>query len=179
MSKQVIVISSSPRRGGNSDTLCNQFIDGAESAGHQVEKIFLKDKKVNYCTGCGICYNGERNCSQKDDMAELLNKMISSDVIVMSTPVYFYAMCGQMKTFIDRCCARYTEISDKEFYFILTAADNNKQALNRTVEEFRGFTECLENPKEKGIIYGTGAWKVGDIKDSKAMNQAFEMGKSI
>jgi multimeric flavodoxin WrbA len=179
MSKQVLVISSSPRKGGNSDTLCNQFIDGAESSGHQVEKIFLKDKKVNYCTGCGICYNGERSCSQKDDMAELLNKMISSDVIVMSTPIYFYAMCGQMKTFIDRCCARYTEISDKEFYFILTAADNNKQALNRTVEEFRGFTECLENPKEKGIIYGTGAWEVGDIKDSMAMNQAFVMGKSI
>ena len=112
-------------------------------------------------------------------MPEVLEKMISADVIVMATPVYFYTMNGQMKTLIDRTCARYTEINDKDFYFIVTAADDSKQAMERTFEGFRGFTSCLEGANEKGVIYGTGAWNIGDIKGSKAMEQAYEMGKAV
>jgi len=52
MGKRVSVICSSPRKGGNSDLLCDQFVAGAQTAGHNVEKIFLKDNKINYCTGC-------------------------------------------------------------------------------------------------------------------------------
>jgi multimeric flavodoxin WrbA len=179
MEKNVLVISSSPRRGGNSDLLCNQFVAGAQTSGNNVEKIFLKDKRINYCTGCGVCLNGEKKCPQKDDMVDILNKMISTDVIAMATPVYFYTMCGQMKTFIDRTCARYTEIKKKDFYFIITAATEDKQALERTIEEFRGFTTCLDKPNEKGIIYGTGAWNIGDINGTNAMSKAFEMGKAV
>jgi multimeric flavodoxin WrbA len=105
--------------------------------------------------------------------------MIAADAIVMATPVYFYTMNGQMKTLIDRTCSRYTEIDDKDFYFIATAADDSKHAMERTFEGFRGFTSCLEGTKEKGIIYGTGAWKIGDIKGSKVMEQAYEMGKAV
>jgi multimeric flavodoxin WrbA len=179
MSKNILVLSSSPRRGGNSDLLCDRFVSGAKEAGNQAEKIFLKDKKINYCTGCGTCINKDKPCPQKDDMAELLEKMIAADAIVMATPVYFYTMCGQMKTLIDRTCSRYTEINDKDFYFIMTAADNNQQAMERTIEEFRGFTYCLDGAKEKGIIYGAGAWNIGDIKGSKAMSQSYEMGKNV
>jgi len=177
--KKVLVVSSSPRKGGNSDLLCDEFIKGAVESGHDVEKIFVRSKKINYCTGCGICVKEKKPCPQKDDMAEILDKIIYSDVIVMATPVYFYTMCGQMKTVIDRTCSRYTEIKNKEFYFILTAADNNLQAMERTVEEFRGFTSCLSKPKEKGIIYGTGAYTIGEIKKKPAMKQAYEMGYSV
>jgi multimeric flavodoxin WrbA len=101
-------------------------------------------------------------------------------VIVLATPVYFYAMDGQMKTLIDRTVPRYTEISDKDFYFIVTAADTDKNMLERTIEGFRGFTDdCLMNAHEKGIIYGTGAWQVGEIKNSPTMRQAYEMGKLV
>jgi multimeric flavodoxin WrbA len=179
MNKKIVVFSSSPRRGGNSDQLCDQFIMGAQKAGHEAEKIFLKDKKINYCLGCGACLGGKKGCSQKDDMADVLSKMITADVIMMATPVYFYTMCGQMKTLIDRSCARYTEISNKEFYFIMTAADNSEQAMERTLEGFRAFTSCLNGAKEKGIIYGTGAWKIGDIKGRPGMKKAYEMGKSV
>jgi multimeric flavodoxin WrbA len=179
MDRNVLVISSSPRKGGNSDLLCDQFMAGVQQNGHHVEKIALKEKKINYCTGCGTCLNGKKSCPLKDDMAGILDKVIGADVIVMATPVYFYTMCGQMKTFIDRTCARYTEIRNKDFYFIVTAADNNSLAMQRTIEEFRGFTSCLDEPKEKGIIYGTGAWNIGDIKKSDAMNKAFAMGKTI
>ena len=111
-------------------------------------------------------------------MSEVLEKMIAADVIVMATPVYFYTMCAQMKTLIDRTCSRYTEIRNKEFYFIVTAADSNRRSMERTLEEFRGFTSCLNGSKETGIIYGTGAWNAGDIKRSEAMKQAHDMGKA-
>lgn len=177
---KVLIISSSPRKGGNSDTLCNSFAKGAADAGHSVNKIFLKDKKINYCTGCGFCNtNNYTACSQKDDMAEILNIMIDSDVIVFATPVYFYTMCGQMKTFIDRCCSRYTHILNKKFYYIITAADDNKDALNRTVEEFRGFLDCLDGAEEKGILYGSGVWEKTDVENTPYINEAYEMGKSI
>jgi len=179
MSKRVLVLSASPRRGGISDLLCEQFVKGAQQAGHHAEKIFLKDKKINYCTGCGTCINGKKSCPQKDDMAEVLEKMIAADVIVMATPVYFYTMNAQMKTLIDRTCSRYTEIKNKDFYFIVAAADGSKRAMERTLEGFRAFTSCLSGAKEKGIIYGTGAWNIGDIKGKPAMKEANEMGKTV
>lgn len=179
MNKKVLILSSSPRRHGNSDLLCDQFAAGAQQSGNQAKKIFLKDKSINYCMGCGTCFNRDKACPQKDDMAGILDQMIASDVIVMATPVYFYTMCGQMKTLIDRTCARYTEISNKDFYFIVTAADNNIPAMERTIEEFRGFTDCLDQPNEKGVIYGVGAWNKGEVKGSKAMTEAFEMGSAL
>ena len=114
MAKKVLILSSSPRRGGNSDLLCDRFMAGAQQAGHDVEKIFLRDKKINYCTGCGVCYGGAKPCPQRDDAAEVVGKMIGAEVIVMATPVYFYTLCAQMKTLIDRTCARYTEVKSKE-----------------------------------------------------------------
>ena len=85
-----------------------------------------------------------------------------------------------MKTFIDRTVPRYMEITDKDFYFIMTAADTEKANLTRTMEAFRGFTEdCLKGAREAGIIYGVGAWRVGDIKNTLAYNEAYEMGRSI
>lgn len=177
--KKVLILSSSPRRGGNSDTLCDQFAAGAGQAGHDVEKILLREHKVNYCTGCGVCYNGVKPCPQKDDAASIVAKMVAADVIVLATPVYFYTMCGQLKTLIDRCCARYLEMKGKEFCFILTAADTNVGAMKRTVEEFRGFLACLDNPREREAIYGVGAWEVGEINSKPTMQQAYTAGQTI
>jgi multimeric flavodoxin WrbA len=179
MNKKVLVLSSSPRKGGNSDLLCDQFINGSIAAGHTAEKIFLRDKKINYCTGCGTCIDREKKCSQKDDMDEVLDKMVGANVIVMATPVYFYTMCGQMKTLIDRTCSRYTEITNKDFYFIVTAADTDNRAMERTLDEFRGFTYCLEDANEKGVILGTGAWEKGEIKGMPAMEEAYHLGMSL
>ncbi|MHB8066147.1 MAG: flavodoxin family protein [Ruminiclostridium sp.] len=178
MGKNVLILSASPRRGGNSDLLCDQFLLGAQEAGNQTEKIFLRDKKIGYCTGCESCYISHK-CVQKDDMAEILEKMIAADVIVMATPVYFYTMDAQIKTLIDRTVPRYEEITGKEFYFIVTAADSSKQSMERTLDGFRGFTVCLNGAKEKGVIYGVGAWRKGDIIGSTAMDQAYEMGKTV
>ena len=178
MGKKVLILSSSPRRGGNSDILCDQFMLGAQEAGNQAEKIFLKDKNINYCLGCGACQK-TGSCVQNDDMNEILDKLVAADVIVLATPVYFYGMSAQMKTLIDRTCPRYTEISDKKFYIIATAADGSEDALEETIAGFRGFFRCLDNADEAGIIEGLGAWNIGDIKGLPAMQEAYVMGKNI
>ena len=115
MAKRILILSSSPRKGGNSDTLCDEFLRGAKETGNEAEKIFLRDKKINYCTGCSTCSLHHKPCPQKDDATEIIDKMVAADVIVMATPVYFYTMSAQMKTLIDRCCGLYTERNDKEF----------------------------------------------------------------
>ena len=149
MSKNILILSGSPRKGGNSDILCDRFMEGARESGHRAEKVFLRDKNIGYCIGCEACHQNNGVCVQKDDMAEILGKMIAADVIVMATPVYFYTMDAQMKTLIDRCVARYTEISNKAFYFIATAADGEKRSLERTIEGFRGFLYCLEGARDE------------------------------
>ena len=179
MAKKVLILSSSPRRGGNSDLLCDRFMAGAQQAGHDVEKIFLRDKKINYCTGCGVCYGGAKPCPQRDDAAEVVGKMIGAEVIVMATPVYFYTLCAQMKTLIDRTCARYTEMGGKEFYFILTAAEESVEMMERTVECFRGFLDCLDDPEERGVVYGVGAWQAGEIEGMPAMDEVDELGRRV
>ncbi len=179
MSKNVLILSGTPRKNGNSEILCNEFQKGAEEAGNYVKRVNLREKEIHYCKGCGVC-NSTHKCVQKDDMAEILDQMVQADVIVMATPVYFYTMDAQMKTLIDRTVPRYTEITNKDFYFIVTAADTEKANMERTLEGFRGFIEdCLDGAVEKGIIYGVGAWQKGDIEKTPAMKEAYKMGKTI
>ncbi len=180
MNKKALILSGSPRKGGNSDLLCDVFLKGAEEAGHKVEKIFLRDKKISYCTGCGLCVsNAHTGCSQNDDMTEILDKMLEADTIIMATPVYFYTMDAQMKTLIDRCCAKYTKITNKEFYFIAAAADGDKSSLEATFDGFKAFLSCLTGAKEKGRIYAAGVWAAGEVENTELIKEAYEMGKSI
>ena len=175
MGKKILVLAGSPRKGGNSDLLCDSFIRGAREAGHKVEKKVLSDCHLQYCTGCGVC-NETHACILRDDMAAILDSMLGADSIVMASPVYFYTISAQMKTLIDRVVPRYTELAHKDFYFIVTAADGERAHLERAVECFRGFTDCLDDPHEKGVIYGTGVWKKGEVLGSSAMEQAYHMG---
>lgn len=181
MTKKVLILSSSPRRGGNTDTLCDEFMRGAIESGNEAEKIFLRDKTIHYCTGCSTCSLRQKPCPQKDDVAEITDKMVAADVIVLSTPVYFYAMSAQLKAFLDRCCATYTEMGDKEFYFIAAGAEGDEDISNltRAFDNLMGFVDCLENPTVKGKILATGVWHVGEIQGNPVMVEAYEMGKSI
>ncbi len=177
--KKVLVLSGSPRKNGNSDLLCDEFIRGAVESGNEVEKIRVSEKKIGYCGACYYCQKSGGVCAKKDDMPEILQKMIDADVIVLSSPVYFYSIDAQLKTLIDRTVARWTEVKNKEFYYIVTCADDENESQERTIECFRGYAECVEGAVEKGIIYGTGVYTPGEIKNTPAFAQAYEMGKSI
>lgn len=181
MTKKVFILSSSPRRKGNSDMLCDAFMRGATEAGNDVEKIFLRDKSIHYCTGCSTCSLHHKPCPQKDDAAEIISKMLAADVIVLGTPVYFYAMSAQLKTFLDRCCGLYTEMRDKEFYFLAAGAEGEegRHNLEHVFDNLMGFVNCLESPVVRGKVLATGVWHAGEIKGNPALQEAYEMGKQV
>ena len=136
INKKVLILSGSPRKGGNSDILCDEFMKGAKESGNEVEKIRVAEKNIDYCRACYAC-RGTGVCAIKDDVAEVLQKMIDADVFVLASPVYFYSIDAQLKALIDRTVARWTEIKNKEFYFIMTAADPGKEAVETTLACFR------------------------------------------
>ena len=178
MSKKVLILSGSPRIGGNSDLLCDEFMKGALESGNEVEKINVAKKKIDYCKGCYYCQKSNGECIIKDDMAEILQKIIDADVLVLASPVYFYSIDAQLKALIDRTVARWTEVKNKEFYYIATCADG-KDGLDRTIECFRGYANCVQGAKECGIIYGHSVYQKGEIKDKPQMKESYEMGKEV
>lgn len=178
MNKKVLILSGSPRKNGNSDILCDEFMKGALSSGNNVEKIRVAEKNVSYCRACYACRNNG-NCVIKDDMADILQKMIDADVIVLASPVYFYSIDAQLKAVIDRTVARWLEVKNKEFYYIMTAADEEISAMDTTLACFRGYADCVEGANEMGVIYGIGAYEKGEIKSSECMKQAYEMGRNV
>ena len=175
---KVLAISASPRRGGNSDVLCDEFLKGAAENGHEVCKLRLAEKKIAPCAACYACAESHV-CVRKDDMQEVLDALKAADVIVLASPVYFYSISAQMKTMIDRCLADYQAIKDKTFYLIVTAADPQHSAADETLADFRGYLRCLPGAKEAGVIFGTGTWGKGDVYRHPALKQAYEMGRSI
>ena len=179
MAKKVLILSGSPRKGGNSDILCDQFMRGAEEAGHDVEKIWVQNKKVAPCLACYYCKDHAGECAIKDDMKEILEKMLVADVLVLSSPVYFYSISAQLKAVIDRTVARWLEFKDKEFYYIMTAAEDTDTVMDCTLACMRGLAECLEGSVEKGVIYGKGDYVKGEIANHPALLQAYEMGRNI
>ena len=179
MSKKVLILSGSPRKGGNSDLLCDAFLRGAESAGHTVEKIRIAEKRIAPCAACYYCKNHGGTCARKDDMAEVLQKMIDADVLVLASPVYFYSVDAQLKTVIDRTLARWTEVKNKEFYYIVTMADADKSSADTTLACLRGYADCVSGAVEKGVIIGNGVYEPGKIEHTAAVQQAYEMGKTV
>lgn len=179
MSKKILIISASPRENGNSEVLCKEFLSGAKSVNKEGELIFLRDMNIHYCNACEWCVKNSGECIHKDDISIILDKMIHAKIIVMATPVHFCTMDARMKTLIDRTFARYKELRNKTFYYIVTGADERKLAMERTLEEFRGFSNSLHKSREKGIILGTGTLKKGDIKGTLLMKKAYEMGSNL
>lgn len=176
MSKKVLAIVSSPRKNGNTELLIDEFVKGAKAAGHETEKICLREKKIAPCLACEACLRNGGTCVQKDDMAEILPKLIHADIIVLSTPVYYYSISAQMKTMIDRCLAGGAQLKNKEFYFITTAADA-PHAMERTMADLRGFADCVPGAVVKGKVYGQ-AFGVGEIRSKAAMQEAYTMGRN-
>lgn len=178
MGKNVLVISSSPRKKSNSNLLCDRFIDGAIKVGNQAEKIQLKNCHIGYCIACESCLKNCGKCWQNDDMVWIMEKLHQADVIVLATPVYKSCMCAQLKTFIDRMFAGNSTLVNKDFYFIATAADS-KAAIESTMESMSGCTFALKGAQIKGKIYGANVMNQGEVRNTKAMDEAYDYGLHI
>ena len=159
--------------------LYQDYLNMAKQAGHDVEKIRVIEKDVHYCTGCYVCKKTGGRCAYNDDMGEILRKIIAADVLVLASPVYFYSVCAPLKTVLDRTVARWKEIQNKEFYFLVTAAEDEEGVADTTLNCLRGFMDCCENSVEKGVVEGLGVYELGEIEGTDYLQQAYQMGKEI
>ena len=152
MSKKVLMLSGSPRRGGNSDLLCVEFARGAAESGHEVKK-----------TRGG-----------KEDRALLRLLFLPG----ASRPVRLSGRHGGGAAEDDRRgCAGVGE--SRVLYYIVTMADENAASAVTTLACLRGYADCVEGAVEKGVIIGGGVYEPGRVNDTPAMQKAYAMGKNV
>lgn len=174
--KKVLILSASPRKRGNSDILCHQFMKGAREAGHQTEIISLYEKKIGFCRACYACFR-TGSCVLGDDMEGILDQIQAADVLVIATPTYFLSMNGMLKTTIDRFLPRWQDLGVHDTYLIVTGHDR-KEGLALAEEELTRIFESLGD-RVRGIIWGEGVWQKGEVNGTKAMDEAYRAGLNI
>ncbi len=180
MSKKVLIISTSLRGGSNSEILAKECEKGAKAAGHDVEYISLKGKTIKYCIGCLSCQT-KGACVLKDDVAEIMDKVKDAEVIVFATPIYYYEMCGQMKTLLDRLNPLYpTDYKFRDIYMIATAAEDEDYTFEKAYSGLEGWVDCFEKAALKGLLAGGGIDGSNDAaKHEDVMKKAYELGMSL
>ena len=177
--KRVVIISTSLRVRSNSDLLAEQFMKGAESAGHQVEKVELLGKQIAFCLGCFACAKLGR-CVIDDDVNGIMEKVMKADVIVWATPIYYYEMSGQIKTLIDRMNAMYDrDYRFREVYLLTTAAEDEASVPQRAEAGLTGWIDCYPKARLVGTLFCGGVNEPNEIQGNAKLEEAFELGKSV
>ena len=172
----ILILSGSPRRGGNTELLVEAFVKGA-SQKHHVEVVSVHDYKVNPCMGCNACFKSESNsCVQKDDMPLIYEKMAVADMLVIASPVYFYGLSAQLKAIIDRF---HNPIRDtyhiKKTALLLVGAASLPELFDSILAQYR---LCLNFFKleDAGRVLVRGVKDKGDIQNTEAIQKANELG---
>ncbi len=178
--KKVLIISSSLRNGSNSEILAHEAEKGAIAAGKEVEFINLKGKEIKFCIGCLSCQQTHK-CVLKDDMVDLISKVQNADVIIFATPIYYYEMSGQLKTFLDRCNPLYPQENKfKDVYLITSAYDSSEKAADRAINGLKGWIECFAQSRFAGALVGGGVNIPKSASDREdLLKKAYDLGKNI
>ena len=179
MGKNVLIISSSPRKGGNSETLAEAFANGAQDAGNHVETIRLREKQIGFCKGCLACQK-LGHCVVKDDAVEIAAKMHDADVLVFATPVYYYSVSGQLKTMLDRSNPLFdSDYAFTKVYLLAAATENEPETVEGAVKAVQGWVDCFERCELAGTVFAGGVTDVGEIAGHPALEKAYQMGKEL
>lgn len=177
--KKVIVISTSLRRGSNSDMLADKFVEGAKIAGNEVKKISLIGKNIQFCKGCLGCQQ-LGHCVINDDVNDIMTKVLKSDVVVWATPIYYYEMSGQMKTLIDRMNAMYElDYQFRDVYLLTTAAEDEEHTPKRAETGLTGWLDCYPKSRLAGTLFCGSVNNAREIEGNPKLQEAFELGKSV
>ena len=175
----ILILSGSPRKGGNTDLLVDAFTKGA-SPRHHVEVVSVHDYKVNPCIGCNSCFTREDyKCCQKDDMQIVYEKMANAEMLVIASPVYFYGLSAQLKAVIDRF---HNPIRDTfhihKMALLLVGAASLPELFDSILAQYE---LCLKFFKleDMGRVLVRGAKDKGDVKNGDALKQAYELGQRI
>jgi multimeric flavodoxin WrbA len=185
MSSKLVVLLGSPRKKGNSSTLAQQVIAGAEAAGAAVESFWLHGMDIAPCNACDACLKTrDPACVIDDDMQLIYPKLQEADVIVLASPVYWFTVSAQAKLFMDRCYAfegpGRNALADKRFAFILAYGDSdpfNSGAVNalRTFQDGMAYIGA----QIAGTVYGSAS-KPGEIAQQEAlMDKAYRLGQRL
>ena len=179
MGKSILIVSSSPRKNGNSETLADAFAKGAQEAGHSVETVRLREKQLGFCKGCLACLK-MGHCVIQDDAVGIVAKMHDADVLVFATPVYYYSVCGQLKTMLDRANPLFdTDYAFTKAYLLATAAENTPETFAGTEKTVQGWVDCFPRCTLVGTVFAGGVNGVGEITGHIALEQAYQMGRDV
>ena len=179
MNKNVLIISSSPRKGGNSETLAASFAKGAQEAGNRVETVYLREKQYGFCKGCFACRK-LGHCVINDDAVELAARMHDADVLVFVTPVYYYSVSGQLKTILDRANPIYdTDYAFTKAYLLATAAEDEPETVEGTEKAVQGWVDCFPRCELVETVFAGGVNEVGEIAGHPALEKAYQVGKEV
>ncbi len=177
MSKITILVGSM-RKGGNTELLASAFADGAKH-NHNVEIISVSDYNINYCIGCNSCFKSDGNkCFQSDDMYRIYDKLMSTDILVIASPVYFYGISAELKTIIDRLhTPMRNRFRIKKLALILVGASVLPELFDSIKMQYQLVLNFF-NLKDAGMILVRGAKEKGEVSDS-ALSEAYNLGFSI
>ena len=179
MNKNVLIISSSPRKGGNSETMAAAFARGAQEAGNRVETVYLREKQYGFCKGCFACRK-LGHCVINDDAVELAARMHDADVLVFVTPVYYYSVSGQLKTILDRANPIYdTDYAFTKAYLLATAAEDEPETVEGTEKAVQGWVDCFPRCELVETVFAGGVNEVGEIVGHPALEKAYQVGKEV
>lgn len=177
--KNVLIISTSPRKGSNSEALADAFAAGAQEAGHTVESVSLRGKDIQFCHGCFVCQETQR-CVIHDDADELRQKALEADVLVFATPIYYYEMSGQLKTLLDRFNPLFpSDYAFRDVYLMTAAAEDEEFVPQRAVNGLEGWVVCFERARLAGSVFMGGVTAAGEDPSHPALQQAHDMGAAI
>ena len=177
--KRVIVISTSLRQGSNSDMLADKFVEGAKAAGNDVEKVALAGREIQFCKGCMGCQRLGR-CVIKDDVNDIMVKVMEADVVVWATPIYYYEMSGQMKTLFDRMNAMYPlDYKFRDVYLLTTAAEDEEETPRRAEAGLTGWIDCYPKSQLAGTLFCGGVNEAREIEGNSKLRDAYEMGRNV
>lgn len=174
--KKIVIITSSPRKNGNSETLARKFEEGARAAGSTTEFIAVRDLNLKFCTGCVACQKIGK-CLLNDGMNEIYETVRTADVLVFATPVYYYSVCGQLKTFLDRLNPLFPKDNKfKEVYLIATAAENEDYTFDGAIKDIQGWIDCFEGVTLKGVIKAGGVDAFGEVNSTDYIEKVYKAG---
>lgn len=177
---KILAIVGSPRPKGNTNYLVDQALEEASKLGIETEKIILSDYHVNPCLGHDNCASLDL-CSQKDDTAAILDKFCQADGVILATPVYYFNVTAQMKTFIDRTYFLYEKSRKSRAETVGVVIVANSEGIEDTLHTMEQFIdETFDTVGSQRLIVTGYAGKLGDIKNNpKLIADARNLGKQM
>ena len=175
---KILVITGSPRKNGNSNTLADNFIKGAQEAGHSVVRFDSAFKNVHPCIACNKC-GMKGQCVFKDDFEFVKENIIDADAVVFVSPMYYFGISAQIKAVIDRFYAINGQIHvPKKAALIMTYADTSTKEAQPIINHYETLLNYL-GWSDAGKVIASGVWTAGDINHTQYPKQAYELGKKI